>query len=130
MNGSGAGMSWRKSLGRLLGTSAKPAARPTAASKSKGGVADSARAAIIAEARRIHRAQSANVRATLVKAIDELQRGGAKNPARSRRLLTRLMELIHAQQTMQELTANDMKRYLLLTGIRESMDKGSRRQSP
>jgi hypothetical protein len=125
-------MNWRARLGGLLGGTPKPAAKsPTAKSTAKSAtpskamrpaLADSPRAKVIAEAKRIHRAQSANIRAQIAKSIDELQRAGPKT-LRDPEALERLMGLIQAQRALSGLMGHDLKRYLVLGGLRQFMAK-------
>lgn len=108
-------MNWRARLGKLVGAASKTPAKKTA-KKPLPAPAGSARAQIIAEARRIHSAQSANVRRQIAQSIDELQRAGAKtlhDPV----ALERLMGLIQASRAMGGLMRHDLKRNLVLTGM-------------
>jgi hypothetical protein len=112
-------MSWLK---KLLGGPAKAPAKSTAQKKGMPAVADSPRAKAIAEAKRIHRTQSAMVRTQIANSIDELQRAGPKilrDPAQ----LERLMGLIQAQRAVGGLMRHDLKRYMVLTGLRQWLGK-------
>lgn len=111
-------MGLRDRLGQLFGAKPKPAARKPAAKGPLPSVKDSPRAKLIAEAMRIHRTQGAMVRQVLTDAVGELQKGGAKT-LRDPEALARLMGLIQAQRTMKRLMSGDLRRYLVLNGVRE-----------
>jgi hypothetical protein len=115
-------VSLRARLRDLFGRSAKAAPKSAAKPPRSSGVADSARAKLIAEALAIHRAQGERLRGTIMSTIDELQRGGAKT-LRDPEALARLMALIQARRTMAGLMAGGLKRYLVLGGLRELLGR-------
>ncbi len=114
-------MNWRDSLGKWFGTT--PKATPKPGAKKKITVADNPRAQLIAEARRIHREQGAGLRTAIAKTLDHLAKGGAST-LRDPDAAARLMELIQAQSAMKRLMGNDLRRYLVLTGLRQWLGDG------
>ncbi len=113
-------MGWRDSLNGLLGKKPKAAPRKPAA-KGPPAVKDSDRAKLIAEALKVHRTQGAMVRDVLASAVGELQAGGVKT-LRDPHALERLMSLIQAQRTMKRLMSGDLRRHVMLNGVRELRD--------
>lgn len=121
-------MSWRDSLGKWLGGTSKPKAK-TAAPKKAIAVADNPRAQLIAEARRIHRAQGTALRRAIAETLDRLARGGPTT-LRDPEAAARLMELIQAQRAMGRLMGHDLRRYLVLVGMRQWLGEGKAASAP
>ena len=120
-------MSWRTQIGKLLGGTPKPKAK--AAAPKKITPADNPRAQAIAEARRVHRAQGAALRTAIAKTLDGLARGGATT-LRDPDAAARLMELIQAQRAMGRLMGHDLRRYLVLVGLRQWLGEGKATVAP
>jgi hypothetical protein len=106
-------MNWRARFAHLLGA---PAPRRTA--ERRAAKPSESRAELIAAAREIQRTHGRAVRAVLQSSIDALQKDGAKT-LRDPDAVARLMGLIHAQRVMHGLMRGDLKRYLVLTGLRQ-----------
>ncbi len=97
----------------LFGGKKKPAAK--GAAKPKGPVKDP-RADLISAALALHKTQGAEVRASLTNAVKALEdRKTLRNPAE----LERLLALVQAHRAMKRLFSGDLRRYLVLTGMRE-----------
>ena len=106
-------MNWRRRIASLWGGGAPPSpSRPVAR---KPGAQGTDRAALIAAAMAAHRQQGAPLRAELQKAIKALaDRRTLRDPA----ALERLLALAQAQQALARLFANDLRRYVVLAGLR------------
>ncbi|TAK99597.1 MAG: hypothetical protein EPO08_15905 [Rhodospirillaceae bacterium] len=95
----------------------KPApvkARKALPAKSKGG--QDPRAQLIHDALALHRDHGAPLRAALNKAVKGLE---DRRTLRDPEALARLLALAQAQRAMQRLFAGDLRRYLVLAGLRQ-----------
>ena len=99
----------------------KPVKKPPAKTSGK-----SDRAAVIAEAMKIYRAQRAQGRGVLEKAVADFR---AKPPSPAdREGLERLLALRQAQLDLGHLFAHDLKRFLVLVGIRQWQGEGRKQK--
>jgi hypothetical protein len=97
----------------LFGGKKKPAAKPAA--KTKGSVKDP-RADLISTALALHKTHGAEMRAALTNAVKALKdRKTLRNPAE----LARLLALVEAHRAMGRLFSHDLRRYLVLSGLRQ-----------
>ena len=96
----------------------KPAQLKTAKAKAHGskGVNESARMRLINQALAIHRDQGAALRTDLNKILKRLE---DRRTLRDPEALERLLALAQAQRAMQRLFAGDLRRYLVLAGLRQ-----------
>jgi len=76
------------------------------------------RAAVIAEAMQIYRRQQAKARGVLEKAVAEF-RAKPPSPLADREGMERLLALRQAELDLGRLFAHDLKRFLVLAGIRQ-----------
>ncbi len=98
----------------------KPVARPSAKTSSAG---KGDRAALIAEAMKIYREQHAQARGVLEKALVDF-RAKPPSPLADREGMERLLALRQAQLDLGRLFAHDLKRFLVLVGIRQWLGEG------
>lgn len=78
----------------------------------------SARAALLKDALAAHRAGRAHVRDALEKQLDEF-RAKVPRPGKDPKATERLLSLHQADGTLKKLMTHDLKRFLVLVGIRE-----------
>ena len=109
-------------LKKLFGAPAprKPTKRLNAKTN---GVAKVDRATIIAEAMKIYRQQRAKARGVLDKAIAAF-RAKPPSPLNDREGTERLLALRQAEMDLGRLFAHDLKRFLVLAGIRQWLGEG------
>lgn len=82
----------------------------------------SARAALLKEALAAHRTGRAHVRDALERQLDEL-RAKVPRPGRDPEATVRLLTLHQADGTLKRLMTHDLKRFLVLVGIRQLLDE-------
>ena len=98
----------------------KPAAKTYDSSKSD-------RAAVIAEAMKVYREQRAQARGVLEKAVADF-RAKPPSPLHDREGMERLLALRQAQLDLGRLFAHDLKRFLVLVGIRQWLGEGRKQK--
>lgn len=81
------------------------------------------RAAVIAEAMKVYREQRAQAHGMLEKAVADF-RAKPPSPLHDREGLERLLALRQAQLDLGRLFAHDLKRFLVLVGIRQWLGEG------
>lgn len=108
-------------LRSLLGEKPKPkAAKPRP--KQKTVLAPSERAALLKEALAAHRAGRSHVRDALERQLDEY-RARIPRPGRDPEATERMLSLQQADGALKRLMGHDLKRFLVLVGIRELLDE-------
>ena len=110
----------------------EPGAKPTAkkpAPKGRALVAQSDRAKLIAQGLAAHRLHGAALRATLDRTIADLERAQAKL-LRNPQALDRLLSLARARRALRAMLGSDLRRYLVLTGLREWLEQSGRPNPP
>lgn len=107
-------------LKKLFGSPSprKPVKRSPAKAAGKGD-----RAALIAEAMKVYREQRAQARGMLEKAVAEF-RAKPPSPLKDPEGVKRLLALRQAQLDLGRLFAHDLKRFLVLVGIRQWLGEG------
>ncbi len=120
-------MSFLAGLRSLFGVPKPPkrVARP----KQKTVLPPSERAALLKEALAAHRVGRAHVRDSLEKQLNEL-RAKVPSPARDPDSTTRLLTLHQADGALKRLMTHDLKRFLVLVGIRQMLDEPPPRDKP
>src|SRR5687767_3626188 len=113
-------MSLWSGLRTLFGASKpkKALARP----QQKTVLAPSERAALLKQALGAHRAGRSHVRDMLERQLNEL-RAKVPKPGRDPEATERLLTLHHADGALKRLMSHDLKRFLVLVGIRELLDE-------
>jgi len=106
---------WRTRLSSLFGRK-KPPARAKTKSAPSTGIHDSPRARLIKATLAMHREQGAVLRASLHKSLQSLE---DRRTLRDPEALERLLALAQAQRAMQRLFSGDLRRYLVLAGMRQ-----------
>ena len=102
---------------------AKVPAKTPAPPKGRTPVAESDRAKLIAQALATHRVQGAVLRAALDRTIADLERAKEKL-LRDPDGLDRLLSLVRARRMLRALLGSDLRRYLVLTGLRQWQEEG------
>lgn len=106
-------------LRSLFGEKPKPkAVKP----KQKTVLAPSERAALLKEALAAHRAGRSHVRDALERRLDEY-RAKIPRPGRDPEATERMLSLQQADGALKRLMGHDLKRFLVLVGIRELLDE-------
>jgi hypothetical protein len=93
--------------------------------KQKTVLPPSERAALLKQALAAHRAGRSHVRDVLEQRLDEL-RSKIPNPGRDPEGTERLLSLHHADSALKRLMTHDLKRFLVLVGIRELLDEDAK----
>lgn len=117
-------------LKALFGRKSKAAAkagRQPARPTPKTVLPPSARAALLKEALAAHRAGRAHVRDVLEQELAEL-RAKVPRPGRDSAATERLLALHQADGALKRLMTHDLKRFLVLVGIRELLDEAEKPQ--
>lgn len=108
-------------LRSLFGEKPKPkAARP----KQKTVLAPSERAALLKDALAAHRAGRSHVRDALERRLDEF-RAKIPRPGRDPDATQRMLSLQQADGSLKRLMGHDLKRFLVLVGIRELLGEAA-----
>ncbi|MCA0199999.1 MAG: hypothetical protein LCH56_04065 [Proteobacteria bacterium] len=106
-------------LRALFGEKPKPkAAKP----RQKTVLPPSERAALLKEALAAHRAGRSHVRDALERQLDEY-RAKIPRPGRDPEATERMLSLQQADGALKRLMGHDLKRFLVLVGIRELLDE-------
>jgi hypothetical protein len=114
-------------LKALFGGSAKLPSKPRPPQKTV--LPPSARAALLKDAMAAHRAGRAYVRDVLEAQLDEL-RAKVPRPGQDPEGTERLLALARADGAVKKLMTHDLKRFLVLVGIRELLDEGAQGGKP
>lgn len=121
---------WSSLRGLFGGSKPKKPAREGAQrkgpTKQKTVLPPSERAALLKEALAAHRAGRSHVREVLEHQLDEL-RAKVPNPSRDPEATARVLTLTHANGALKKLMTHDLKRFLVLVGIRQLLDEKQQR---
>jgi hypothetical protein len=107
---------------RALFGAPKPQKKTGSRPKQKTVLPPTERAALLKEALAAHRAGRTHVRDVLEEQLKAL-RAKVPNPSRDPAAMEKLLTLSHADSALKKLMTHDLKRFLVLVGIRELLDE-------